>query len=403
VQDYQYRYDPVGNILEKATEHGTYAYEYDPRDRLTRAANPALPDEAWTYDPAGNRTSDASLPGPWTYDDANALQNYANVTLRHDANGSTTQKTVAGQTTSYLYDLENRLTEVKDPTGATLATYGYDPFGRRLWKDTGGTRTYFVYSEEGLVAELDATGNLIQSYGYIPQSPYGTVPLYTRTTTGYAYYQLDHLGTPQVLTDKSGKILWQGRARAFGETTEIVNLVANPLRFPGQYEDNETGLHYNYFRYYDPEIGRYISSDPIGLEGGVNTFLYTFANPNAFLDPKDLKIWVCYRKVRIKALEDYNHTYFWNDKKKSCCGRAPFADPFKDCFEKGPKNIYNPDGDECYPVAGSEGIEEKIINCCKKRGKKGIYVPFSNDCFNTVDDCLKKFDLSRPPVKRGSK
>ena len=77
---------------------------------------------------------------------------------------------------------------MKDPTGATLATYGYDPFGRRMWKETGGTRTYFVYSEEGLVAELDATGNLIQSYGYIPQSPYGTAPLYTRTQGGYAYY-----------------------------------------------------------------------------------------------------------------------------------------------------------------------------------------------------------------------
>jgi len=158
VQDYQYRYDPVGKILEKATEHGTYTYEYDPRDRLTRAANPTLPDEAWTYD------------------DANALKAYANVTLQHDANGSTTQKTVAGKTTRYLYDLENRLTEVKDPTGVTIATYGYDPFGRRLWKDTGGTRTYFVNSEEGLVAGLDATGNVIQSYAYLPQRPTAPPP-----------------------------------------------------------------------------------------------------------------------------------------------------------------------------------------------------------------------------------
>jgi len=285
VQDYQYRYDPVGNLLEKATEHGTYAYEYDPRDCLTRAANPTLPNEAWTYDPASNSTRDASLPGPWTYDDANAnaLKAYANVTLQHDANGSTTQKTVAGQTTSYLYDLENRLTEVKDPTGATLATYGYDPFGRRIWKETGGTRTYFVYSEEGLVAELDATGNVIQSYGYIPQSTYGTAPLYTRTTIGYAYYQLDHLGTPQVLTDKSGKIVWQGRAKAFGETTEIVNLIANPLRFPGQYEDRETGMHYNYFRYYDPLTGRYITSDPIGLLGGLNVYIYASQNPGTYM------------------------------------------------------------------------------------------------------------------------
>ena len=72
VLDYRYEYDPVGNITQKATEHGTYAYEYDPRDRLTRAANPTLPDEAYGYDPADKLTSDASLPGPWTYDEANA-------------------------------------------------------------------------------------------------------------------------------------------------------------------------------------------------------------------------------------------------------------------------------------------------------------------------------------------
>jgi len=88
----------------------------------------------------------------------------------------------------------------------------------------------------------------------VPQSTYGTAPFYTRTPAGYAYYQLDHLGTLQVLVDKSGKVIWQGRARAFGETAEIVNAVSNPLRFPGQYADGETGLFYNYFRYYDPQI-----------------------------------------------------------------------------------------------------------------------------------------------------
>ena len=285
VLDYQYQYDPIGNITRKTTEHGTYTYSYDNRDRLTAAVNPTLPDEAWSYDPAGNRISDANLPGPWQYDDANALTAYSNVTLSHDANGSTIRKIVAGQATTYVYNLENRLSEVRDNSGATVATYGYDPFGRRLWKEVGGNRTYFVYSEEGLVAELDASGAVVQSYGYVPQSTYGTAPLYTRTAAGYAYYQLDHLGTPQVLVDKSGKVVWQGRALAFGETTEVVNAVSNPLRFPGQYEDGETGLFYNYFRYYDAEVGRYVTSDPIGLRGGVNVFIYGNNNPLLFVDP----------------------------------------------------------------------------------------------------------------------
>ena len=91
-----------------------------------------------------------------------------------------------------------------------------------------------------------------------------------------------------MLTDKSGKIVWQGRAKAFGETTEIVNLIANPLRFPGQYGDNETGLHYNYFRYYDPEVGRYITSDPIRLKAGLNTYIYVDARPHKKIDPNGL-------------------------------------------------------------------------------------------------------------------
>ncbi len=96
------------------------------------------------------------------------------------------------------------------------------------------------------------------------------------------------LGTPQVLTDKSGKIVWQGRALAFGETTEVVNVVDNPLRFAGQYYDSETGLHYNYFRYCDAEVGRYVMSDPIGLRGGINTYNYVGNKPVVFIDIKGL-------------------------------------------------------------------------------------------------------------------
>ena len=100
--------------------------------------------------------------------------------------------------------------------------------------------------------------------------------------------RLDHLGTPQVLTDKSGRIVWQGRSRAFGETTEIVNAISNPLRFPGQYADGEAGLFYNYFRYYDAEIGRYVTSDPIGMLAGLSLYGYVNNNPLKGADPYGL-------------------------------------------------------------------------------------------------------------------
>lgn len=101
----------------------------------------------------------------------------------------------------------------------------------------------------------------------------------------------DHLGTPIRLTDSAKRIVWSATNRGYGEG--IYNAdpdgdgrkVDMPLRYPGQYYDKESGLHYNYFRYYDPTVGRYITSDPIGLAGGINTYAYVGGNPLKFVDP----------------------------------------------------------------------------------------------------------------------
>lgn len=95
----------------------------------------------------------------------------------------------------------------------------------------------------------------------------------------------DHLGTPQVVTDENQTVVWEGRQKPFGEVEVTTNTIDNDARFPGQYLDEESGLHYNYFRDYDPTIGRYIQSDPIGLEGGINTYAYTLNNPIRYTDP----------------------------------------------------------------------------------------------------------------------
>jgi RHS repeat-associated protein len=104
------------------------------------------------------------------------------------------------------------------------------------------------------------------------------------------YFHNDHLGTPQVLTDDAQAIAWKAVYTPFGEAVASIEIVENPFRFPGQYYDQETGLHYNYFRYYDPTTGRYVTPDPIGLEGGINLFSYVAGNPLRWGDPFGLQI-----------------------------------------------------------------------------------------------------------------
>jgi RHS repeat-associated protein len=100
----------------------------------------------------------------------------------------------------------------------------------------------------------------------------------------------DHLGTPQKMTDSGGAVVWDALFTPFGEPVSLAGTAENPQRFPGQRYDAETALHYNYFRDYDPSLGRYVESDPIGLGGGVNTYGYVGGNPMAFIDPFGLKM-----------------------------------------------------------------------------------------------------------------
>ena len=108
---------------------------------------------------------------------------------------------------------------------------------------------------------------------------------------GIYYYLNDHLGTPQQLINGAGSTVWQAAYLPFGEAQVTTELVSNNLRFPGQYFDSETGLHYNWHRFYDPDTGRYVSADPIGLRGGINLYAYVHNNPIRYIDPKGLSVW----------------------------------------------------------------------------------------------------------------
>jgi RHS repeat-associated protein len=109
------------------------------------------------------------------------------------------------------------------------------------------------------------------------------------------YYLNDHLGTAQLLVDAAGIVIWQGDAQPFGQVTEVINQIDHRFRFPGQMVDPENGFYYNWNRFYDPETGRYLSADPIGLDGGMNLYLYAEANPINFTDPMGLSAAECMR------------------------------------------------------------------------------------------------------------
>jgi RHS repeat-associated protein len=289
--------------------------------------------QAWTYDANNRLTQRGSSPctssGP----------NTGITCYDWDEAGNLTQKTEAGKTPQYRYDTQNRLIEVQDTTGgqtnpaATLiARYGYDPLDRRIWKeqyrDANGQgqgsplapalRTYYLYADEGLIAEstqaitLNADGSVSASstpqistqYGPRPDSEFTTGTLFVKTKNSngqdtaspiVAYLHHDHLQTPLQATDKAGNVVWAASYNAFGKasittpaaTADKPTITVN-LRLPGQYLDEETGLHYNWHRYYDGEIGRYTTEDPIGLRGGINRFSYVGGNPLSNSDPRGL-------------------------------------------------------------------------------------------------------------------
>ena len=191
-----------------------------------------------------------------------------------------------GDGTNFNYSIDNRLKIFV--SASTNASYSYDPFGRRVKKEVNGQVTYYLWDEDHVFEEYSASGTTQQRYSYIPRRYSATE---TEDVNGVYVVHNDHLDTPKRLSDTNQAIVWHAEHEAFGASVinadsdgNGVDVVFNQ-RFPGQYYDGEAGLYYNYLRDYDTHIGRYLQSDPIGLAGGHNLFLYASANPLGRIDP----------------------------------------------------------------------------------------------------------------------
>ncbi|RQO49496.1 RHS repeat-associated core domain-containing protein, partial [Pseudomonas sp. KBW05] len=280
----QYDYDKTGNLSRILdTRKGEQHYSYDPLNRLVRSNQ-----EHFAHDPAGNLLMQ-NRPGPDIVA-GNRLMIQGDRHYDYDAFGNLIrERRGKGHqlVTEYRYDCQHRLIAVTTPNGQT-ASYRYDPFGRRISKTVDDLTTEFFWQGDKLIAEHHADRH--RSYLYEPNSfrPLALLEGFGPKATRPYHYQLDHLGTPQELTTPNGEIVWSAHYRAYGEITRLdVGTIDNPMRFQGQYFDAESGLHYNRHRYYNPDIGRYLTPDPVKLAGGINGYRYV-PNPTGWVDPLGL-------------------------------------------------------------------------------------------------------------------
>jgi RHS repeat-associated protein len=309
-----YSWDESGNLSEvRDSLRGTRRYAYDAVERLQKVErltqesnvferpedknNALIPQdkrlwqadtsgldrdqileiEEFSYDGAGNlrqRKSDQKGVKNFGYKKGDKLVERDNVKFYYDAVGNLIEKYDKAGITIFEYDCDNQLKSVTKDNFKT--EFKYDAFGRRISKKHGTKLIEFSWDGDVLLGENDTE--------YLHE---GFVPLARIKDSQIQTYLTDYLGTPKELTDSNGKVVWQGDYDEYGRAEVTVNNSEQNIRFQGQYEDDETGLFYNRFRYYDADSGRYINQDPVRLLGGENFYKYC-QNPVNWIDPVGL-------------------------------------------------------------------------------------------------------------------
>ncbi|WP_198683851.1 RHS repeat-associated core domain-containing protein [Peristeroidobacter agariperforans] len=291
-----YGYDDamrITSIADVEDSSRSWTYGYDTLDRLAAASRSGL-SQTFSYDAIGNRlsqggTASSSYSVSTSSNRLTSVSGSLSRTYGYDNAGNVT----SDGTTTFTYDDAGRM--VSSTRASLTATYLYNPLGQRVKKSSGADATYFVYDEAGrLIGEYDSTGELIQEIVWMNDIPVLSIR-WSSCGMAVFYIHTDHLNTPRRITKRSSpEIVWRWDSAPFGTTAVNEDPDANSsafafnLRFPGQYFDHETGLHYNYYRDYDPATGRYVQSDPLGIEDDLNTYAYVHSNPLKDVDPLGL-------------------------------------------------------------------------------------------------------------------
>jgi RHS repeat-associated protein len=290
-------YCPLGEIKrisDNVNSANDRAYEYDAMHRLVLETIVSHTTLAYDYDAVGNRTERivASQDNNGAPININELYTIDSTSNRLDSVSSIISQQTAAlipAAKTFDYDLSNRLINFQE-NNVNVASYQHNALGQRISKTSNGETSHFVYSANGELIFEQRGAKTIEIIWFAGK-PLVQIESESNGTQVVTWLVTDHLNTPRVGLDNNGVIVWRWNSKGFGDDATDndpdgngINRVVN-LRFPGQYYDSESGLYYNYYRDYDPTLGRYIQSDPIGLRGGLNTYGYANQNPTRYIDP----------------------------------------------------------------------------------------------------------------------
>ncbi|MGO1001745.1 RHS repeat-associated core domain-containing protein [Lysobacter sp. CA196] len=316
-----YGYNEVGDLtqLKDGLQSAALAqYDYDTLGRLkiTRDGPTGTPLETYGYDATGNRTSllHAGITTDYSYPStSHRLSNVGGVSRSFDAVGNTTS--IGGTAREFVYNANDRMSQVKQ-AGVIKASYRYNAKGERVSRAdnaTGAITGYTLYDEAGhWLGDYDANSATKQQAIWLGDAPVGLV-VGAGVAQTLRYVQPDHLGTPRAVIDPSRNLAiwtWDAKGEAFGnnppnqDPDQDGTAFVLDMRFPGQRYDAATGLNYNYFRDYEPAVGRYLQSDPLGLADGPSTYAYVRNAPVDMTDVYGLASFVGFNKDKRKKLED---------------------------------------------------------------------------------------------------
>lgn len=337
-----YEYSANGHIkaINRLDGDNSQTFVYDDVGQLISeqrgGISEAATSNAYTYDEVGNRTAweTGDKRKTYTYDSAsNRLSQIRQQDTSFDIRGNLIEDRSGNRL--FEYDVTNRMTAFYKQ-GELKSTYAYNSQGQRIRKTLHGTSNnsenyeslHFSYTPEGgLLSEYGKNSQnsrtFVREYVWLGDRPIAQIerrikPDGTTRKAEVTYIHTDHLNTPRSGTDEAGQKVWSWESDPYGAIKADKDPDGNGmktnirLRFPGQYFDQESGLHYNHNRDYDPRLGRYIQSDPIGLHGGVNRYAYVLGNPIGLTDKKGLSADPCSinqstGQVENRTLCDYIH------------------------------------------------------------------------------------------------